>query len=504
MRTSILASRTVIATLLASLLLSCKSSDETATDMGGSTDQSAVDQNTVETVTLASLNPALGGTAGGTSLTLRGSGFLSGAIVRIGDTIASNIQVSSDGTSITCSTPSRRQKPGLVDVIVVNPSGLSSTLSQSFRYFLSTLSFDTPTTLGGTDAGPRSVAVADMNKDGFPDILALFQTSSTVQVHKNRGTGSFSVTSSRSVGSAPYGMLIADLDGNSNLDVAVASAGTGTVGVLLGDGLGTIANSVSTGAGGSLPLSLAALDANSDGSLDLLVANSGSAATGNLGLLLGNKTAAFAAGTGIATSAATLVALTATDVDGNGKLDLVAAHRINQSGASNLSVLIHRGQTTAPLFTLGTAKTQQVNPNALASGDVNRDGFGDVVVTNDLGATGKLTVHTGAASGLLSDASASYDTDGIPTAVALHDLDGDGFLDAIVTNLTGVSGNLSLFRGRGDGTFSSSQRIDFPSAVRPLGVAVGDLDQDGIVDLVIADQPSTGNGAILVRKGTGQ
>lgn len=344
----------------------------------------------------------------------------------------------------------------------------------------------------------------DLNKDGFPDIVALFQTSSTVQVHKNSGSGSFSVSSSRSVGSAPYGMLVADLDGNNNLDVAVASAGTGSVGVLLGDGLGSIANSVSSGTGGSQPLSLVALDANSDGSLDLLVANSGSALTGNLGLLLGNKTAAFGMGTGIATNATSLIALTATDVDGNGKLDLVGAHRLSQAGVSNLSVLIHRGQAVAPLFALWAAKTQQANPNALASGDVNRDGFGDVVVTNDLGTTGKLTVHTGAASGQLGDATASYDTDGIPTAVALSDLDGDGLLDAVVANQTSVSGNLSLFRGRGDGTFSPSQRIDFPTAVKPLSVAVGDLDQDGIADLVIADAPSTGNGSVLVHKGTGQ
>jgi hypothetical protein len=504
MRTSILRSRTVIATLVASLILSCKSGDETATDLSGPSDLGTSDLGMVEQLVLSSLSPTVGGTAGGTSLTLRGSGFRTGAIVRIGDTIASNILVSSDGTSITCSTPARRQKPGPVDVIVVNPSGLSSSLSQSFRYFLSTLSFDTPTMLAGTDVGPRSVAIADLNKDGYPDIVAVFQTSSTVQVHKNSGSGSFSVSSSRSVGSAPYGLLIADLDGNSNLDVAVASAGSSSVGVLLGDGQGAVASSVGSATGGSLPISLAALDANSDGSVDLLVANSGTAMTGNLAFLVGNKTAAFAQGSAIATQAATLVALTATDIDGNGKLDLVGVHRLSQSTATNLSVLIHRGQTAAPLFALGAAKTNQANANAAASGDVNRDGFGDVVVTNDLGTTGKLTVHLGAASGQLGDATAGYDLDGTPTAVSTADLDGDGVLDAIVANLSGVSGNLSILRGKGDGTFAASQRIDFPSTVRPVSVSVGDLDQDGIADLVIADQPSTGNGAILVRRGTGQ
>ena len=252
-------------------------------------------------------------------------------------------------------------------------------------------------------------------------------------------------------------------------------------------------------------MSLIALDANGDGSLDLLTANSAAAINGNLGLLLGNKTAAFTLGSAIGTAAATLIGLTATDLDGNGKVDAVGVHRLNQLGVSNVSVLQNRGVATAPLFALTSAKTNQINPNAVGSGDFNRDGLGDVVVTNDVAATGKLTYLQGASGAQLGDAGAagSYDLDGTPTALAVADLDGDGFLDVIVANTSGVSGNLSLFRGKGNGTFQISQRVDFPGVIRPAGIAVGDVDQDGMLDLVVTDQPSVGAGSVVIRRGIG-
>lgn len=494
--------------MAAAAVLSCGEGSTGASDLGVlGPDLGTADAAALEVVQVSAVSPSGGGTAGGTAITLTGSGFRSGALVRVGGTIASSIQVSPDGGSLTCNTPARPGRPGPVDITVTNVSGQSATLSQSFRYFLSTLSFDPPTALVGSDAGPRSVGVADLNKDGSLDLVVVYQTSSTVHSYRNSGSGTFSLASNRSVGSSPIGLTLADVNADGKLDAATASPGMSVVSVLLGDGTGALTSAASSATGGGTqPVAVIALDVNNDGNLDLLTANSTSAASGNLGLLLGNRSATFSLGTAIATSATSLVGLTAIDVNSDGKLDAVGIHRLNQLGVTNVSVLQNRGVSTPPLLTLLGAKTQQVNPSAVGSGDFNRDGVMDVVVASDVAPTGKLTVLMGQAAGALGDGSAAstYDLDGTPTGLAVADLDGDGNLDVICANTSGVSGNLSLLRGKGNGTFSPSQRIDFSSVIRPSAVAVGDFDFDGIVDLVITDQPSVGAGAVLVRRGIGQ
>jgi plastocyanin len=81
--------------------------------------------------TLNGVAPSSGSTAGGTAVTLSGSGFVSGATVTFGGTAASNVTVSSGGT-ITATTPARAA--GTVDVVVTNPDGQTARLAGGFTY----------------------------------------------------------------------------------------------------------------------------------------------------------------------------------------------------------------------------------------------------------------------------------------------------------------------------------------------------------------------------------
>ncbi|MFZ0860943.1 MAG: IPT/TIG domain-containing protein [Candidatus Sulfotelmatobacter sp.] len=82
-------------------------------------------------LSLTSVSPTSGGTAGGTKVTIAGSGFQSGARVAFGGNAATNVKVVST-TSITATTPAHAA--GTVSVTVTNPNGQSATLLNAFTY----------------------------------------------------------------------------------------------------------------------------------------------------------------------------------------------------------------------------------------------------------------------------------------------------------------------------------------------------------------------------------
>jgi len=119
---------------------------------------------------------------------------------------------------------------------------------------------------------PQSVAVADLNGDGKPDLVVA--DSSVVGVLLNNGDGTFgNIVTYSSGGSGPADVAIADLDGDGKLDVVVSNFNSGTIGVLLGNGDGTLQSPLVFATGGNSPFSVAIADLNGDGKLDLVVGN---------------------------------------------------------------------------------------------------------------------------------------------------------------------------------------------------------------------------------------
>lgn len=150
-------------------------------------------------------------------------------------------------------------------LLVVVGMGLGPVaFGQAPTFVLQTPTFST----GGTS--PFGVVVADVNGDGKLDALIANKSTSTLGVLLGAGNGSFALQpNSPSVGSGtnPYGLAVADVNGDGKTDVLLANETTNTLGVLLGDGRGGFApqaNSPSTGAG-SRPRSVAVADVNGDG-----------------------------------------------------------------------------------------------------------------------------------------------------------------------------------------------------------------------------------------------
>jgi hypothetical protein len=141
------------------------------------------------------------------------------------------------------------------------------------------------------------------------------------------------------------------------------------------------------------------------------------------------------------------------------------------------------------------------SPMAAASGDFNRDGKLDLVVTNRV--DGTVSVLLGNGDGTFQP-QVAYNTGAVPNVVAVADVNGDGYLDVVVALPYNSSGNpnnqVAVFLGNGNGTLQPPVYYDV--GVGPQFVAVQDLNHDGLPDLVVANT-GINNVSVLINAGAG-
>jgi hypothetical protein len=147
----------------------------------------------------------------------------------------------------------------------------------------------------GSATHPENVLLSDVNKDGALDILATDRTRDIVEVFLNKTDGTFGTVSAYPMGSnsRPEGFAAADIDGDGYVDIVTANIGTNTIGISRNQRDGTFAPVVllSTGSG-SQPTDVALSDVNKDGKLDIVVTNYNS----TIGIFLNTTVLATQAG----------------------------------------------------------------------------------------------------------------------------------------------------------------------------------------------------------------
>jgi hypothetical protein len=348
---------------------------------------------------------------------------------------------------------------------------------------------------------PRTVTVADFNRDGTPDLAVVnagpSSASQSVSVLLGDGRGSFRPPATTAVvnGGAGNGnalsVVAGDFNGDGQTDLALNTAGPAgpAVEVLLGEGDGSFQANHLILPVGPTPFSVAAGDFDHNGALDLVTANS----NGTVSLLLGNGGGSFRPRADV-TVGGVPRAVVVGDFNGDGRLDVAVAKQLSET----VSILLGHGDGTfATPLVFATSNGHQFTPSSMAVGDVNGDGKADLVI-NSIGGEDSVVTQLGV---LLGNGDGTFrapilqspDTAGGDGDVALGDFNHDGRLDVAVGGHAALPDGLTVFTGNGDGTFG----VPFQSPLRfstggsdPLGVAAVDVDGDGLVDLVAANASS--------------
>ncbi len=346
---------------------------------------------------------------------------------------------------------------------------------------------------------PRAAAAGDLDQDGFADVVGISRVDD-VAVVLFGGTPAQNSRLVLPTGSRPSDVEILDLNNDTHLDFIVANEATRDLSIFLNQtnrqflqlariNLPSIPNS-------SLGLmALASGDIDNNGTVDLAVVQAGGQAGGTVTPLININ------GVGLAVSGSVPVGNLAWGIaigklNGDDVLDIVTANRNDNT----FSVLLSQPNGTYARSDVGSGGIRATD---VAVADLNGDGFGDVIVTNEM--IDAQTSNYGNVVTFLNDGTGAFPGNGskhvrgreIPRSICAGDFDNDGQSDVAVASL--ASNDIMVLFGAGNGTWRADERL-FPVGDGALSVSCREADGDDRTDIAFGRRSGSEVGVILTNQ----
>jgi hypothetical protein len=374
-------------------------------------------------------------------------------------------------------------KPGTIAPADLNGDGLPDLIVNHFYTFDVSILLGTGggQFLPSSAPGTTPTAVGDFNNDGIPDFVA------PDGVHLGTGDGTFLIPPIGlpiDPGSAPSAFAVGDFNGDGQSDVAVTDFLSDDVLILLGNGDGTFRRAGVIPVG-ERPAAIVSGDFNNDGRSDLAVADNFS---GDVTILPGNGDGTFRNAGTVATGRRP-DAITTADFNDDGRPDLAVA----DAAAGVVTILLGDGQGS--FQAAGTVAVGQ-DPDALLAADFNGDGRPDlaVAVAGGLPGTGGVTILTGIGNGTFrTGETIALGKISNPVGMVIGDFNGDGHTDLAVADY--FSEDVTVLLNSGHGDFRSATPVGL--AQNPYALASGDFNGDHRDDLIVANENAVSFSVLL-------
>ena len=354
---------------------------------------------------------------------------------------------------------------------------------------------------------PVSVVASDFNHDGMMDFAVscnyFYNGPSGIEVYLGNGDGTFNGPTEYRVANGTGPMAVADLNHDGNLDLVASSFNSNAVLVLLGNGDGTFKPPASYATG--YPSAIVLGDFNNDGNLDIASADQDPMCL-CVAVLLGNGDGTFQASPIITymPSGSGPLGVAAGTLNDDKNVDLAVT--LGFISSATAQILLGNGDGT---FTLGASYTLHQSPSAIVASDLRNNGKTDLVVAG---------LFSPGLAVLLSDGDGTFQQpvyyafggsffeSPFSLTVAAGDMNGDGIPDLVAATTVSVNATyysgIYIFPGKGDGTFGAPG-IASPVASNsfPNSLALADFNGDHQLDVTFSSHLGEIEERVLINTG---